>query len=819
MQITCSKCKKVYNVDSNRIPGGVTVTRCKACGNSISLRPAAPPKPAQPKPAQPKAAAMQITCQYCSKKYSINPQSIPAGVTSIKCKACSHAIALKPKTAAPPPRPAAAKTAGPDSDVREIVCLYCGKKYRINAGKIPPGVTTTKCRDCGRNLSLLPPAALTSAFKDEIAKKATPLKSPAVPKDQQTAPVRIIQTLEPLTLPMWRKPWVLAAAAAVVFLCFGLYYTGSKLTQSAKLKIRAESAIKTEREGGAIAGPEPVVAAQFNVPRLLEAIDQNFPEDKKDFKYKMAAAIFKSFGLRKVELYLYPDSQQPFLPVIVAEGETGKNLEKQLRSQAKYARFLERLSDGSYTIKKEALPQDKQNDFPIDLYRLQFSDNIAILAPQPIARLFVENENPLAKSQVAQMMASIAGPQDLAVLSLRIPENFIQDWQNKIRANAALRQNPQIAMMAAMADGIMARVSEPLKGVESLAVGFRLDDTNGRQLNYAQQFRKGVDGHRIYRQLKSGNPVDLHGNGIVLKLVELLNDPHYHHDIYYEKNRLRLELGWEKQHDKTFLTALSEATLGQLFAQGMDLTPSEGPITVQYVEPPRLSTDVEVNQLKRTIADAVQQSLLPGSYLSLADEPRMTLKLDTVDFPNASLAQLTYEVLEVLTGDGTNVLRAEESQLQAKINPGSVSPGTIDLNVEKGTAAEALKTAKIRFQLSIPASFKKVEFASGNLPGTLKESEGVQVKLEQLENDVARVTYRGGTSAHLFAFDKTGRSLAPRESQSSSSAEATRFQGRINTLMVVVVQQVLDYPFEVNVDINGGKGPSLSRQTENPKRQ
>jgi hypothetical protein len=48
---------------------------------------------------------------------------------------------------------------------------------------------------------------------------------------------------------------------------------------------------------------------------------------------------------------------------------------------------------------------------------------------------------------------------------------------------------------------------------------------------------------------------------------------------------------------------------------------------------------------------------------------------------------------------------------------------------------------------------------------------------------------------------------------------APRCQGEISTRMVVVVQEMLDYPFEVNVDLNGGKELSLSHQPQNPKRQ
>lgn len=836
MQITCSKCKKVYNVDPKRIPSGVTGTKCKACGNSISLRPAASQAPPAPKtPPAPEAAIMQITCQYCSKKHNINPNSIPDEVTSINCKACNHAIALKPKSDEPAPQPAPAKTTEQNTDTRDITCLYCGKKYSINASKIPPGVTTTKCKACGRILSLIPAAGLTSSFKEEISKKATPIKSPNVQLnaqiDQQAPQVPIIQNLESSTPPLWQRTWVQAAAAAVVILCIGLYYTGSKVTQMAKVKLGGPGVAEKEwsasgqrRGSGEVAAPEPVLAVQVDVPLMLAAMDQNLSESRKNIKYRMATGIFKSLALGKVQLVLYPDPEHRFLPVILAESQRGKNIEKQLKSQENWVQFLERLSDGSYAIKKDAIREDKQGNFPIELYRLQFFKNTAVFAPEHLSQLFEKREDPLGKSRVGRMMAAISRPGDLARLSLIIPGDFSQDWQETIQNNPALQQNPQTAMLAAMSGGVLAQFSEPLKGVESLAFGFRMDDKNGRQLSYSQQFREGVDGRKIYQQLKSGNQENLPTDGIALKLMALLDDPRYNNNIVYDNNRLALELSWEKQHDTAFVAALSEATLGQMFAQSMDIAPSEGPITAQYEEPPRLSTRVDVNNLKLTIPDLVQKSLVPGSYWNLGGRPRMTLELDTIDVPNASLAELTYEVLEVLTTGGTNAMQTEENPLQQTINPGSATPGTIDLAVKKDTPAEMLQTARIRFHIRLPASLKKMEFVSGNSPGTLRESEGVQVMLGRLEKDVASITYRGGASARLFAFDKTGHCLASRESLNSPSSVAIRFQGEINTLMVVVVQEMIDYPFEVTVNLNGGKetGPShlpvtaKKPQAENP---
>jgi hypothetical protein len=613
MRIICSKCNEVYNVDPGRIPPGVASTRCKACGNSIPLRqdaPQAPPPPPKPPKAQPPGAdIMQISCQYCSQKYQISPKAIPEGMISTQCKACGHTISLKPKVTGlvkPDPVQAVQQNTGN----REITCLFCGKKYSIDAARIPAGMTTTKCKACGRNLSLNPAAGLHFGFKDEISKKATARKFPEKPKVQQAPQVPIIQNIEPAKSPVWRKPWALAAAAVVVVLCIGVYYSGSKFSELAKKTIKGDNIFKKEletpvkkQEGVAIARREPrrepIMALNINVPLLMEAIDRNVPEDKKDTKYKMTAGIFRSFGFNRLQLYLYPDPEYTFLPVILAESVKGQSLEKKLKSQGYFIQFLEPISKGVFRIKKIAIPEDKQNNFPIDRYRIQFVDHVAVFAPENLSRVFTAGQDPVLDTLVAQMIASIASPRDLAALSVRIPKNLSNEWQKKIQSNSSLQQNPQAAMMAAMGGGVLAQLSDSLKSVESMAIGLRLDETNGRVLRYAQQFRKEVDGGRIYQQLQSGKLNDLDADGMVSKLIELFNDPRYRHAIGHKNNRLTLELNWEEQHDKAFWAALSEATLGQLFPQGMELTPSEGPIATGYDAPPNLSTNVDIDNLKK----------------------------------------------------------------------------------------------------------------------------------------------------------------------------------------------------------------------------
>jgi hypothetical protein len=596
MQITCSKCKKIYNVNLDKIPSGITSTKCKTCGNSISLRPGAPEAPAPPGP-----AVTQITCQYCSKKYRVNPKSIPAGVTSTKCKACGHTISLTPKDAAPP-TPEPAQTVQQNTGDKKITCLYCSKKYSINASKIPPGVTSTKCKACGHTISLQAPKEIP-AWQNDNDQKVIPLeKQSKKSTGKQPAPdIPTVPNIGRSATPIFRKSWILAAAAGIIITFFAgnllktnwNQITGSRFginkiigQKSAIHKKESQAQTRVRARAQSIATAEPLIAARLNVPLLLEAIDRNLPKEKKDIKYKMTRSIFKSFGFGKIQLYLYPDPEHTFLPVIFAASKDGRSLEKHLKSQNNFIRFLERESDGSYRINQKAIPEDKRNNFPLDLYRIRFIGNSAVFAPEDLARVLKEDEGRLQKTGVAQMIAAIAKPRDLAVLSVSIPENFGPAWQEKIRSNPVWQQNPQTAVIAAMGGGVLAQLSESLKGTEALAISFRLNKANGRALSYVQQFRKGVNGRKIVAQLKSGNHDGLNVDGIVLKLIALLKDRRYKHQIMHKNNRMTLRLNWEQQHDKALLTSLSEATFGQIFAQGKEFAQTKGPITTQYTENP-----------------------------------------------------------------------------------------------------------------------------------------------------------------------------------------------------------------------------------------
>jgi len=120
--------------------------------------------------------------------------------------------------------------------------------------------------------------------------------------------------------------------------------------------------------------------------------------------------------------------------------------------------------------------------------------------------------------------------------------------------------------------------------------------------------------------------------------------------------------------------------------------------------------------------------------------------------------------------------------------------------------------------MSLPESLQVFEFKAGNKNERTKKSGAVEVTVGRLEKDVAGVTSVGGKSVHLIAYDKTGKALASREAVSSSTSVSKRFQGVIDKLKVVVAVGMLECPFEIDVDLNGGQELALARSPQIPHR-
>lgn len=805
MKITCPNCQKDYQINAARIPAGANTAKCNACGHKIPLKKADPLKPPSGR------AVIKRSCLYCGQIHVLRPDKIPSETTTIKCKSCGRPVplkldpaagsglihSLKRQTSDSETDRAPIKAVAPPAKQPEFIkltCAGCDKKYKIPSHKIPPTAKSFKCRACGQRIRL-------------------PLPGTAPDK-----PVSVSVDVPPPVKRPGKKLGLYALAAGILLVIMIGAYAGLKIYEDSGSQKLASSTPEQLAASSALLKEEPFLVLNLNVPLIIKNIDTHVARDKKTLKFRTTMSLVKSLKLERVEIFLYAGQDHQLLPVVLAQGSNVRHLEKIFRSQKSFTKYFERKSAGKYQLNREALAKADKYSFPQEPYQMTLIEKGAVFAPIFLSGAITANKSLLLNTDIARFAQSIADPEDLARVSIRIPKDLEKGWEKKIQKYQALENNPQAAMIAGIGTGILSQLTDSLKPVETLALGFRFDGQNGRGLSYAQQFRPDFDGYAVYQKLNAGKLEGVEVEGVIRALIELFQDQRYEHQLQFADNRLALEFNWLKKDDEIFLSALSAATFGQLFAQSMELTPTAGPVTTEYADDPNLFTTVDGKSLKPKIPQIVKQSLFPGNYWNSDENPQMTLDLDPVNIPNAALAQLTYDVRTIQSPDGKDILRSEENKFKPILNPGSSYPGSISLSVKNGTPPESLGKAKIQFKLSLPDTLQIFEFNSEDSKGSQKKSGGIQVTLKRLEKDVAEVTYTGGKSVRLIAYDQTAKALASRESISSPSSIAMRFQGIIDTLKVVVAASMLECPFEIEVDLNGGKELKLARKPEIPER-
>ncbi|CAB1070897.1 hypothetical protein D1AOALGA4SA_1060 [Olavius algarvensis Delta 1 endosymbiont] len=821
MNITCPNCQKNYTINEARLPAGIKSAKCKACGNLIPLK--GPKLESRSKPIQ----MVNLTCQYCGQSHDLQLDKIPPMAKNITCRSCSRPVPLsraqspgpirspeKESPPSPPPETAAKPAvppAGADSDF-QFTCAGCGKQYKISRDKITPNVMAIKCKACGHKFSLP---------REDDPSKGSGSPRPAAQQAQailpKSAPMSKTAPL-PVSRPRAKKRLFAAAACVVLVGILGALVHFNIVKVDWLRQYIPGTAQKTTESLQSL-NQEPFLVLNLNVPLILDAIESDLEPDKKTARLMVMMPLIKAMDLRQLELYLYPASDSRVLPVIMAHGGSRQQWKDVFNSEKSFQEYFTRESDDTYRLKPEAIGDAQKYDLPPEPYQLTLVENGALLAPVSFSAALQKTPDSLSNAPVVKFAHSIAKRQDLVAVGIRLPKNFIQGWEKKIQDHPAAQINPQTAMIAGMGTRIISQLSGSLKPVDILALGFRFAGQNGRALSYAQQFRPEVDGEKIYRQLAAADATGAEINGIIKNLIELFKDQRYQHTLDYKNNRLSLEFSWSKTEDEAFLTALTAATIGQLFAASMELTPTPGAVTTRYAAEPDVVAAVDSDQLRAEIPALIKNSLFPGYYWNQGDQPQMTLDLDTIDIPNGMLAEMTYEVKSVESPDGRDIRRVDENKFKPRIQPGSLIPGNISLSVKAETPPEDLAKAVMNFHLTVPVALEVLEFSEADQPGSVKVADGVRVTLGRLEKDVAQVSSSGGKSMRLIAYDQTGKALASRESMSTQSSIATRFDGIITRLKVVVTRKMLDYPFDIEVDLNQGKKLALSRKPEVPARK
>ena len=396
---------------------------------------------------------------------------------------------------------ASSQTAAPPEASFSVTCLYCSKTYSIDRAKIPDNVATTKCTSCGHAISLKPKQSTILAPKKELATTGAYLNPPKIEKLVQPAAASPEQPSKPL----WKKPWLLAAALALIVIGVGVIYSGPQFTEFMAGWFDKDQKSDAGLEFHATRLPRPFMKLDLNVPLTLEILDQHVPDEKKDSRYTETVSFINTLDVSRIQMYLFPDAAQTALPVTVIHSSKPKSLESRLKKAVAIHTKLKKMPDGSYQVKKNALSKELRNDFPVDLYRIVFWEKGAVILPKSF---LTEIKQPgiLQQTMVSQMAASINTSDHMLAVAFRIPENIQDGWEQKVHDLPGLKQNPQMAMVASMGGGLLARMTEPFEKIEALALAFRFNGENARSLSYAQRFRKDIDGKKIYEQYRG-----LHG--------------------------------------------------------------------------------------------------------------------------------------------------------------------------------------------------------------------------------------------------------------------------------------------------------------------
>jgi predicted Zn finger-like uncharacterized protein len=743
-------------------------------------------EPAKEKP------VMIVTCPQCQKKYRVDQGQFHEGIKYLRCQACGRTFQLVPT----PP-----ETPSPESGLLELKCPGCKKVYKIDKNLVTPEMSTIPCKTCG----LLVPI--------EVDLSSEPDEKPIDDQKDDVQPEVLSWTASSgrrSGIPQKRKKTIIFCAVAGIFLLIitGAYLGFKLFYEKEAVPLQSSQMPSKDLEVLSGNGPQPLIYMDVDLGLLRRVIANQISAEQKDLGYRIATAIFDSLSPERGHLFLYPDPEYQFLPVLLVQSNENADPKDSLIKKGILNQFLEPSTKGTYRIKGEAVASVAASGFPVDIYRVWFFKKSAVLGPKTLGPIWAMGEKALLSSGLVRFADFARKSGNLAVMSLRTAD--IRDgWEKSITEPLVQDADPQVAVIARMVGNALPKLTKPFKEINFLAIGFKFSGEKKRILSYVQEFRDGVKGAQIYKHLKEGAREDPDPEGLVLNLVQLLNDERLGRNISFEKNRLAIDLIWSEEDDESVFQSLADATMGYMLTQSpSSREPTAGPIDPRYVPAPQLVLPVNVSKIKGTIPEAVKNSLFPSHYWRLGDKPRMNLELDPIALPNAAIAELSYEILSIGVPGGKNVLRKEDSPLN------QASGSFITLPVLKGTRGEDLGIANIRLNMTLPVKLHIFKFGSDAEKGTVKKADGLSVKLDRLERDVASVAFHGGKGCHLYALDKTGRTLASLESLGSTSLIFSRFQGIIDTLEVVVVSEVLEHSFDIKVDLNNGKELELPEKPD-----
>lgn len=763
-----------------------------------------------------KTGTIIIECPACRKKYRVRTSNIPKGLTAARCKACGQKIPFETVGSRTDESPETTATDGTQNQTAsQEMGVPAPRKQGTEKNKADGGKSSLSGQ-----LSDVPDKPDSETRSDAFSgdrrrpdKKKFVDRSPDSETEDTDSPSSLLthhgklsrQKTSSISNPV-------KAIACIVFLLTAVYLLMPHINQWT-----APTVVEPERQAPVktpFVEREPFAGLKINVPRFVEATEQRIPAEQKNTTYKTVLSIIRESKVEQATVLLFSDENDTAYPVVMIKAADRQQLEKFLSEDGMVSPFVEKIDPNTYKILTQAFDPETVDWQRLNHYQIGLFENGAIIGPLNRIETWRENRVTLPEFPIFQLVEPIEKPQDIFSGVVEIPENFSKNLNNVIH-HPAIKKDIKITVVTAIISGFIDRIAESLTHVRSLGVGFGINEANRRNLRYIQKFKNGFDAKAVPDRIKNGVPGDVSMDQMTRSVVEIVKNPHLKTDVHFKNQQLSIEVQWEPEYDEMIVQTLHSAIFGGIISQAFigDLKPTPGQIASSYIQKPPISQDLDAFRLKQTLPEIIKNSLFTGHYWAAGDQPSMTLELDPIVIPNGHLSKMTYDILEIKSFNHVNLQRDVDPKFTFPIPLNSPYPNHLMLPVKPGTPAASLDYARLRFKVSIPVKVKTHTIRAKQTEDYPKNLSGFIVDVKKLDQDVAHVHCKGKQQVYFYAFDKTGGTLAKKDSSSASSNQSTdyylRYQGIIDKLEVIVVLESLAFAFDIDVDLNEGRQVQL----------
>jgi predicted Zn finger-like uncharacterized protein len=493
---------------------------------------------------------MIIRCSECGVQYRIDEGRLSDQSRIFRCGQCGEILRKAPST---PKLPSTPKTA---TQYLLIRCPDCGTNYRLSAERLTEKTSGLRCRNCGRVISLHRHAPSRSLKVRVIRTDQPESESPATRQP-------VFHTYSARPNSGKRKLVLLAAASAGLIV---LVFTGLFLGYPLLFHSRPPDGSIPEtpvQQAPALTNLEkqPLVVLEADLPALRRELQSRRSLITDDPQWRFASAVLDSAGLLRAKLFLFPDPESQLLPVLVLQGKNAADLKEGFLRSNPLEGILLPAEGAAYRFSPHAVKIASAKGFSAESYRVWFHSEWVVFAPLNQSQLWKDGKKRWQSFAVARFSETLENPIRLAGLAIRFPKDLPAGWTHWLIPDSINRNDPIASQRIEAVANFLVLLERSIQQIDTMAGVFRFAGERGRSLEYAQQFRQGIDGNQVFARLQSGkNHPDRPSIGAICS--QLL-----HHDrlttmVELRDNRLTVHLQWLGEDDQALLKSVLDAVFG-----------------------------------------------------------------------------------------------------------------------------------------------------------------------------------------------------------------------------------------------------------------